>query len=203
MVSIPVQYFECWVIYESVFLQLRLFFSSILSVYTYRPDVSRFGDLHVLLAICPVFFIYFLYVYEGLIYALMWRKAGGPLARARARARNFNKFNSIVIASHTYYLIRRMSSKSKPLPLSDTLRDLALLRVSDIELSSLIPSSTANKTENTDSNDVDLIVKRSYEFAQEARNAIKILNRGDVEMQGGKVESVRSQLEDVLKGLEQ
>ena len=102
-----------------------------------------------------------------------------------------------------------MSSKSKPLPLSDTLRDLALLRVSDLELSSLIPTSSPDASakdldhHDAERNVIDSSVKRSYEFAQEARKAIRILNRGDVDTQGGKVESVRSKLEDVLKGLEQ
>jgi hypothetical protein len=98
-----------------------------------------------------------------------------------------------------------MPSKLKPLPLSDTLRDLALLRVSDLDLSSLLPATSSGSVQTTTSpNDtnVDSSVSQSYEFATEARNVIRILNRGDVESQGGKVENVRSQLEDVLKGLE-
>jgi hypothetical protein len=98
-----------------------------------------------------------------------------------------------------------MPSKPKPLPLSDTLRDLALIRVSDLDLSSLLPATSSGSVQTTMSpNDtnVDSSVSQSYEFATEARNVIRILNRGDVESQGGKVENVRSQLEDVLKGLE-
>lgn len=86
------------------------------------------------------------------------------------------------------------------------MRDLALIRVTDLELSSLVPGSSPDapttKSENSANSDIEHFVERSYDFVQEARNAIKILNRGDVDTQGGKVESVRSQLEDVLKGLE-
>lgn len=98
-----------------------------------------------------------------------------------------------------------MSSKTQPLALSDILRDLALLRVSDIDLDSLLPldSTTSDTSIGTDKDNIDLSVRNSYEFASEARKAIKLLNRGDVDTQGGKVEDLRSQLEDMLKGLEQ
>ena len=100
-----------------------------------------------------------------------------------------------------------MTSKTKHLPLGDTLRDLALLRVSDLDLSSLLPQTLSESQTVASQNDaeryaIDSTVSRSYEFAAEARKAIRILNRGDVETQGGKVENVRSQLEDALKGLE-
>ena len=101
-----------------------------------------------------------------------------------------------------------MTSKHKPLALSDTLRDLALLRVSDVNLSTLLPATSSDSAQEATSLDdtgraaVDYSVSRSYEFATEARKAIKILNRGDVESQGTKIENVRRQLEDVLKGLE-
>lgn len=100
-----------------------------------------------------------------------------------------------------------MSSKAKPLALSDTLRDLALLRVSDVDLDSLLPLDTSAATTDTstgaDKDNVDSSVRNSYEFASEARKAIKLLNRGDVDTQGSKVEDLRGQLEDMLKGLEQ
>ena len=98
-----------------------------------------------------------------------------------------------------------MSSKTQPLPLSDILRDLALLRVSDIDLDSLLPldSTTSDTSIGMDKDNIDLSVRNSYEFASEARKAIKLFNRGDVDTQGGKVEDLRSQLEDMLKGLGQ
>lgn len=105
-----------------------------------------------------------------------------------------------------------MSSKHKPLPLSDTLRDLALLRASDLDLTSLLPAKSSdsstpatqpNNANDPESESVDSVVVKSYEFAAEARKAIRLLNRGDIDNQGGKVENVRSQLEDILQGLKQ
>ncbi|KII92239.1 hypothetical protein PLICRDRAFT_465922 [Plicaturopsis crispa FD-325 SS-3] len=86
-----------------------------------------------------------------------------------------------------------MSAQQKPFPLGDTLRDLALLRASDIDLSSLVPAKTTPPT--------DASVERSYEFVKEARAAIRIMDRGDVDAQGARVESVREKLEDVVKGI--
>jgi hypothetical protein len=101
-----------------------------------------------------------------------------------------------------------MSSKSKPLPLGETLRDLALLRASDLDLSSFLPATSSTSVQTATTADdsqratIDHSVVRSYEFAVEARKTIRIFNRGDIDSQGSKVENVRSQLEDVLKGLE-
>src|SRR5262245_41101806 len=98
-----------------------------------------------------------------------------------------------------------MKSNLKPLPLSDTLRDLALLRSSDLALSSLLPPTEANSSsdvsQNSKSEKVDTAVQKSYEFAKEARSAIQILNRGSVDSEGERLESFRTKLEDILKGL--
>ncbi|KAL4248024.1 hypothetical protein ABKN59_002402 [Abortiporus biennis] len=96
-------------------------------------------------------------------------------------------------------------SKPNPLPMSETLRDLAMLRVSEIDFSSLLPSdeNTMDTSSQTDQDKkVDDIVEKSFEFVKEARAAIKIQNRGDVEKEGAKVEVVRSRLEDVIIGLD-
>ncbi|KAI0915821.1 hypothetical protein AcW1_003683 [Taiwanofungus camphoratus] len=107
-----------------------------------------------------------------------------------------------------------MASKSKasPLPLSDTLRDLALLRASDCDLSSVLSNTLASSSPNLQSKPLDPIsdrehsiddpVTRSYEFVRETRAVIRLLNRGEVERQGERLEGVRSRLEDVLQGLE-
>lgn len=101
------------------------------------------------------------------------------------------------------------SQNLKPLPLSDTLRDLALLRASELDLSSLLPSTSygstpvAKNTSRVSAVDIDASVERSYDFARESRMALKIHNRGDAETQGERVEDVRSKLDDVLKGLSQ
>jgi hypothetical protein len=103
--------------------------------------------------------------------------------------------------------IPKLSSKA-PLPLSETLRDLALLRASDVDLS--IPLAAALKAspittpiQPKDANDakVDNSVERSYEFAREARNAVRMLHRGAVDQQGAKVEDVRAKLEELNRGL--
>ncbi|ETW80964.1 hypothetical protein HETIRDRAFT_102028 [Heterobasidion irregulare TC 32-1] len=99
-----------------------------------------------------------------------------------------------------------MSSKSKsnPFALEDTLRDLALLRVSDLDLSSLLTATTSPKTpvQPEGQSEVDISVELSYEFAREARKAIQIQNREGVDVQGERVEEARSKLEGVLHGLE-
>ena len=99
-----------------------------------------------------------------------------------------------------------MSSKPKsnPFALEDTLRDLALLRASDLDLSSLLTATTSPKTpvQPEGQSEVDISVELSYEFAREARKAIKIQNREGVDVQGERVEEARSKLEGVLHGLE-
>ena len=100
-----------------------------------------------------------------------------------------------------------MSSKDKakaptnPLSLEDTLRDLAILRTSDVDLAAIL-ASTMPAPSAASPTAVDTSVARSYEFVQAARGAIKIKNRGDVEAQGGRVNDVRGKLEDVLEGLD-
>jgi hypothetical protein len=99
------------------------------------------------------------------------------------------------------------AATNPPLSLEDTLHDLAVIRASDIDLAAILastlPASTI-KTEtltNPTTADADASVARSHEFAQAARAAIKIRNRGDVEAQGERVNDVRSQLEEVVEGL--
>ncbi len=92
-----------------------------------------------------------------------------------------------------------MSSKSAtPLPFGDTLKDLALLRASDIDFSSLLPPPSSGEGDLA----IDSSVARSYEFVKESRVALKLHYRNDVEKQGTRVEDVRSRLEDVLNGLD-
>ena len=82
------------------------------------------------------------------------------------------------------------------LPLDATLRDLALLRACDVNLSSLLPPEAPSEGA------VDKSVARSHEFANEARAAIRMLNRGSVEDQGERLEGVRAVLEDAAGALE-
>src|SRR6266851_3743039 len=102
------------------------------------------------------------------------------------------------------------SSKAKvtkaatnPLSLEDTLHDLAVIRASGIDLAAIldstVPAPAAAATAAPTA--ADTTVARSHEFAQAARTAIKIRNRGDVEAQGERVDDVRGQLEEVVEGL--
>ncbi|EPT02706.1 hypothetical protein FOMPIDRAFT_1117928 [Fomitopsis schrenkii] len=99
-----------------------------------------------------------------------------------------------------------MSTKRKcsSLPLGDTLRDLALLRASDCDLTAALPSQAASQEPSSGSagQDVDASVERSYEFVKETRAAIRLLHRGQVDKQGGRLEDVRSRLEDVVAGMD-
>lgn len=112
-----------------------------------------------------------------------------------------------------------MSSKPPPLPLGDTLRDLALLRAADLDLSTLLPpaavSSAAGPAESRadpaaaagkhsgEDEIVQQSVERSYAFAKEARAVIRLLDRGSVDTEGAKLEEVRGKLEDVLRALDE
>jgi hypothetical protein len=96
-----------------------------------------------------------------------------------------------------------------PLPLSETLRDLALLRASDVDLSG--PLADALKRSQTTTNaskgsetapEVNESVERSYEFASEARKAVRMLHRGAVDDQGARVEQVRAELEELTHGID-
>lgn len=97
-------------------------------------------------------------------------------------------------------------SKHNPLPLEDTLRDLALIRAFEIDLASVLASSnsaqSAPSTASSTTSAVDDSVARSYEFAKAAREAMRIQNRGDVDKQGERVEEVRAKLAEVGDVLE-
>lgn len=91
-----------------------------------------------------------------------------------------------------------MASKTSPLSLNDTLRDLALLRACDVDFTAMLPQESTR----AERSEADMSVDHSFEFVREARAALKLLNRGEVEKQGSRVEDVRSTLEDVVQGLD-
>ena len=82
-----------------------------------------------------------------------------------------------------------------PLPLPDVLRDLAILRASDTDLGSLVPGGERHA-------EADEVVESSYEFVREARAALGMHGRGEADTQGERVESVRSRLEELIKGVQ-
>lgn len=90
-----------------------------------------------------------------------------------------------------------MTSKTNPLPLDKTLRDLAVLRATDVDLAEILPDPGPQ----SDKSEVLRSVERSYELVKEARNALKMYNQGKVDKQGERLEAVRGELEQVLEGL--
>lgn len=93
---------------------------------------------------------------------------------------------------------------SKPLPLSDILRDLAVLRSSGRGIPELfkIPAMNDTKAEEGSASRVDSSVSLSYEYVKESRAAIRLHNSGKLEMQGAKVEEARSKYEALLDGID-
>lgn len=91
-----------------------------------------------------------------------------------------------------------MSSKAKDirLPLADTLRDLALLRASDLDVASILARQDTQSSPHQ-SNAFD----GSREFIHISRKVLKLHDSGGVEIQGEKVEAVRNKLEALLDGL--
>ncbi|TFK44566.1 hypothetical protein BDQ12DRAFT_673221 [Crucibulum laeve] len=96
-----------------------------------------------------------------------------------------------------------MTSKDKdlkPFSLPNSLQDLALLRASDVGLASLLPQTSGPRQESS-SLPIDSSLNESYDFVRSARAALKIYDRGDVDVQGAKVDDVRNKLEDLQAGL--
>jgi len=99
------------------------------------------------------------------------------------------------------------NASAKPLPLNDTLRDLALFRASDVDLSLLLPQQPVDLVERDqilgrqDVDDLGFWLDRSHEFVREAKAVIRLHNQGLVETNGERVDGVRSELENMLKGL--
>ncbi|KAJ7755706.1 hypothetical protein DFH07DRAFT_487578 [Mycena maculata] len=93
-----------------------------------------------------------------------------------------------------------MSKDVKPLVLDATLRDLAFLRAFDLDVASLVPSSVTQTSLTPDT--ADSTVERSYEFARQARTAIKIYN-GDVDLEnvGAGLEAIRTKVQELSNGL--
>ena len=93
------------------------------------------------------------------------------------------------------------SNKPNPLPLGDVLRDLAVLRASDVDLSdgTSFPdaesSDSANEADGTRKS-----VQQSYQFGREAREALKVHQRGDIDKEGDKLDALHSQLEELRDG---
>ncbi|KAF8629143.1 hypothetical protein AX17_005729 [Amanita inopinata Kibby_2008] len=85
---------------------------------------------------------------------------------------------------------------TKPLPLANTLSDLAVLRASDLDLDSLLLARDSQP-------EPDYEVDGSYAFVREARMALRLHTSGEADTQGERVELIRSSLEKLVKDLQQ
>ncbi|KAG6378359.1 hypothetical protein JVT61DRAFT_14084 [Boletus reticuloceps] len=93
------------------------------------------------------------------------------------------------------------SSKSKPLPLSDTLRDLAILRTSGVDFSSILSQEYSPEANTTKSVELSNATERSHEFVNETRGALKVYNSGELQRKHAEIQKVQGELDEVLKGL--
>jgi hypothetical protein len=91
-----------------------------------------------------------------------------------------------------------MTSKGTPLPLHDTLRDLALLRASSIDLSDLIADDT---TSSQAPREVEESTIQSYAFVREARTALRMHDSGETQKQASRIEMLQVELVNVLGSL--
>ena len=122
----------------------------------------------------------------------------------------FTRILLVAVLSFSRISIPAMTSSSNPLPktphplpLSSTLHDLALLRASDLDFSSLLATNGDGASDSADSTpEVEQSVRRSMEFSHEARAALKLAHTDAVERQGARVDEARARLEDVVKGLD-
>jgi hypothetical protein len=94
-----------------------------------------------------------------------------------------------------------MTSKGKPLPLHDTLRDLAFLRASSVDLSGLVNNDTAPSQSSGGVEGVEESTIQSYAFVREARTVLRMHHSGDVQNQAARIEKVQEELVDVLRSL--
>lgn len=83
--------------------------------------------------------------------------------------------------------------KQNNLPLSVTLKDLAVLKASDIDLSSVLEPSKDSSHEES--------LQQSLDLAKEARMVMKLANNGSIENEGARIDGIRAQCEDILANL--
>lgn len=93
------------------------------------------------------------------------------------------------------------STKPNPLPLGDVLRDLAVLRASDVDLSEGTTFPDYGSADNTNEADgTQQSVQESYQFVKGAREALKVHQRCDLDKQGEKLGILGGKLEDLRDG---
>ena len=91
-----------------------------------------------------------------------------------------------------------MTSKSrKPLPLSDILRDLALLRASALDIPEIFKAAQHDSDVISSSPESDPSVAASYSYVATVRAAIKLKDLGKLEAVGKKIEDARNKYEEL------
>ena len=87
---------------------------------------------------------------------------------------------------------------AKVLPIADILRDLAVLRASDTEIPEALLKSNVSPCGTSI---VAKSVANSYEYTRASRIAIKLHDSGKVDSEGGKIDRLRSKLEELSEVL--
>ena len=91
-----------------------------------------------------------------------------------------------------------MTSKSnKPLPLSDVLRDLALLRASAHDISEIFKAAQQGSHVISPTSSSTPSVAASYDYVATVRAAIKLNDSGKLGAEGKKIEDARSKYEEL------
>ncbi|KAF8813646.1 hypothetical protein BYT27DRAFT_7056092, partial [Phlegmacium glaucopus] len=94
----------------------------------------------------------------------------------------------------------------KPLPLSDILRDLALLRASGHDIPEIFKATQQSPEATPSSSSTSMVesssVAASYNYIATVRAALKLNNSGKLEARGKKIEDIRNKYEELLECLE-
>jgi len=93
------------------------------------------------------------------------------------------------------------SQESKPLPVTATLQDLAILRANGVELSSLLPREGKPKPGEGNAEHQEAI-EQSNVFVGEMRKAIRIELSGDVDRIKGQIDKLGGEVEKARDNVE-
>jgi hypothetical protein len=88
-----------------------------------------------------------------------------------------------------------LAMKGASLPLSVTLRDLAILRVTDVDLSTVLDKQEPSSTDSS--------AEQSIEFAREARTVLKTTHKDTLEKEGARIEEIRASGSGILESLQE
>ena len=97
-----------------------------------------------------------------------------------------------------------------PLSLGDTLRDLALLRASGVDLVEAIGEGEGDVGVGVEGqsqlrqkeSEKDRLVEKSFEFVRETRAALRVVYKDEVGEQGKRIDGLREGLEECVAGMD-